>query len=85
MMSFSGHPVCQLGLNLCILLGLFLFFLALAEACAINLLPLGAKSSYNAFKCLISYMVKIKILQNVCLNGLVCIYFECIIWEFWGL
>ena len=25
-MSFSGHPVCHLGLNWCILLGLFLFF-----------------------------------------------------------
>ena len=26
MMSFSGHPVCHLGLNWCILLGVFLFF-----------------------------------------------------------
>ena len=25
-MSFLGHPVCHLGLNWCILLGLFLFF-----------------------------------------------------------
>ena len=26
MMSFSGHPVCHLGLICCILLGLFLLF-----------------------------------------------------------
>ena len=26
MISFSGHPVCHLGLNWCILLGLFLLF-----------------------------------------------------------
>ena len=26
MMSFSGHPVCHIGLNWCILLGLFLLF-----------------------------------------------------------
>ena len=61
-----------------------LFFLALGNAHAINMLLLGAKLKYNTFKCLFSCMVKNQILQNVCLNGIASIYFECIIGKLWG-
>ena len=43
-MSFLGHPVCRLGLNWCIFLGLFIVFSALAtNACAVCCFPLGNK------------------------------------------
>ena len=55
MMSFSGHPVCCLGLNWCILLGLFIF-LALAKGSCCLLSPLGGKASFIMHsKCQISF------------------------------
>ena len=44
MMSFLGHPVCRLGLNWCILLGLFIvIFPALAKMLVLSVFPLGNK------------------------------------------
>ena len=40
MMSFLGHPVCHLGLNWCILLGLFIFP-ALAIMLVLSVFPFG--------------------------------------------
>ena len=59
-MSFSGHPVCHLGLNWCILLGLFIFFSALAKCLCCLLFPLGNKIRLIMhFKYQILYKIKI--------------------------
>ena len=50
MMSFLGHPVCRLGLNWCILLGLFIFP-ALAKCSCCLFVPFGKQNkANNAFK-----------------------------------
>ena len=70
MMSFSGHPVCHLGLDWCILLGLFIFP-ALAKGSCCLLFPLGNKIRviiYSNVK--IPMHLKNQILQNVCPKGI---------------
>ena len=47
-MSFLGHPVCHLGLNWCILLGLFIVFPALAKCLCCLLFPLGNQNMGKA-------------------------------------
>ena len=64
-MSFSGHPVFCLGLNWCILLGLFIFP-ALAKGSCYLLFLWETNKVNNAFKCQIPY-VFIK-------NQYVCLY-----------
>ena len=70
-MSFLGHPVCHLGLNWCILLGLFIVFPALAKCLCCLLFPLGNQNmGKSALKRQYSFAYKIKYLQkkNVCLK-----------------
>ena len=50
-MSFLGHPVCSLGPNWCILLGLFIVFLALAIMFVLYIASFGkTKMANNVFK-----------------------------------
>ena len=51
-MSFSGHPVCYLGLNWCILLRLFIFpALAKKNVHAVYCSLWETNKVNNAFKC----------------------------------
>ena len=64
-MSFLGHPVCHLGLNWCILLGLFIVFPALAKCSCCLLFPLGNQNmGKSALKRQYSFAYKIKYLQK---------------------
>ena len=67
-MSFLGHPVCRLGLNWCILLGLFIvfFFTISYNAHVLSVFPFGKQYKVNnAFKYLIPMHTKSCITINV--------------------
>ena len=54
-MSFSGHPVCHLGLNWCILLGLFIFS-SISQRLMPSIVLFERQSKFcNAFKYQISF------------------------------
>ena len=70
MMSFSGCPVFRLGLNWCILLGLF--FPALAKGSCCLLSSLGGKASFIMYSNTKFLLHLYQIIQNVCPNDLIC-------------
>ena len=78
-MSFLGHPVCHLGLNWCILLGLFIVFPALAKCSCCLLFPLGNQNMGKAHSNANIPLRTKSSITNVAKNGI-----TGNVWDFWG-